>query len=76
MVGGELVPLALQTSNNSQVNVTKKRHAVACALAASALPPLVMARGHKINQAPRGHRDLRGAEMQRKESGVKEVVRE
>ena len=33
------------------MNVTKKRHAVAVALAASTLPPLVMARGHKINQA-------------------------
>jgi large subunit ribosomal protein L4e len=27
-----------------------KRHAVACALAASTLPPLVMARGHKIDE--------------------------
>jgi len=32
-----------------RVNVTQKRHAVATALAASALPPLVMARGHRIN---------------------------
>merc|ERR1719327_1888411 len=31
-----------------RVNVTQKRHAVATALAASALPPLVMARGHRI----------------------------
>ncbi|CAE7852645.1 RPL4A [Symbiodinium sp. KB8] len=33
-----------------QVNVTKKRHAVAVALAASSLPPLVMARGHRIGK--------------------------
>ena len=33
-----------------RVNVTKKRHAVAVALAASTLPPLVMARGHRINK--------------------------
>lgn len=31
-----------------RVNVTMKRHAVATALAASTLPPLVMARGHRI----------------------------
>merc|ERR1719375_1837076 len=31
-----------------RVNVTQKRHAVVSALAASALPPLVMARGHRI----------------------------
>jgi len=33
-----------------RVNVTMKRHAVACALASSTLPPLVMARGHKIDE--------------------------
>jgi len=32
------------------VNVTQKRHAVATALAASSLPPLVMARGHRIGE--------------------------
>lgn len=31
-----------------KVNVTEKRHAVATCLAATALPPLVMARGHRI----------------------------
>jgi len=31
-----------------RVNVTQKRHAVATCLAASSLPPLVMARGHRI----------------------------
>merc|ERR1719284_1389905 len=35
-----------------RVNVTQKRHAVATALAASALPPLVMARGHRIGEVP------------------------
>jgi len=33
-----------------RVNVTEKRHAVVSALAASALPPLVMARGHRIGE--------------------------
>merc|ERR1719469_1634618 len=31
-----------------RVNVTQKRHAVATALAASSLPPLVMAHGHRV----------------------------
>lgn len=35
-----------------KVNVNQRRFAVASALAASALPPLVMARGHVIDQVP------------------------
>jgi large subunit ribosomal protein L4e len=35
-----------------KINITQKRHAVASALAASALPSLVMARGHRIEQVP------------------------
>jgi len=35
-----------------KVNINQKRHAVASALAASALPALVMARGHKIDTVP------------------------
>lgn len=34
------------------VNVNQKRYAVASALAASALPSLVMARGHRVEQVP------------------------
>jgi large subunit ribosomal protein L4e len=33
-----------------RVNVTQKRHAVVSALAGSSLPPLVMARGHRIGE--------------------------
>lgn len=33
-----------------KVNLTQKRHAVASAIAASAVPSLVLARGHRINQ--------------------------
>jgi len=32
------------------VNTTQKRHAIASALAATSLPPLVMARGHRIDE--------------------------
>ena len=32
-----------------KVNVTQKRHAIAAGLAASAVPALVMARGHKVD---------------------------
>jgi len=34
------------------VNITQRRHAVAAALAASAVTPLVMARGHSVNNVP------------------------
>lgn len=35
-----------------KINTTQKRYAVASALAASAVPALVMARGHQIDQVP------------------------
>lgn len=35
-----------------KINVNQRRYAVASALAASALPALVMARGHKIDEVP------------------------
>merc|ERR1712176_485985 len=35
-----------------KINVTQKRYAVASALAASAVPALVMARGHKVDEVP------------------------
>ena len=37
---------------NRKVNTTQKRYAVASALAASAVPALVMSRGHLIDQVP------------------------
>lgn len=37
---------------HQKVNVTQKRYAVASALAASAVPALVMARGHKVDELP------------------------
>mmetsp|Transcript_1428 Transcript_1428/g.1426 ORF Transcript_1428/g.1426 Transcript_1428/m.1426 type:complete len:189 (-) Transcript_1428:3-569(-) len=48
--GGMFNPTKIWRRWHRRVNVTKKRHAVAVALAASSLPPLVMARGHRINQ--------------------------
>jgi len=35
-----------------RINITQKRYAVASALAATAVPSLVMARGHRIDQVP------------------------
>merc|ERR1712072_49584 len=35
-----------------KINVNQRRYAVCSALAASALPSLVMARGHKVDQVP------------------------
>lgn len=37
---------------NRKINTTQKRYAVASALAASAVPALVMARGHKVEEVP------------------------
>jgi large subunit ribosomal protein L4e len=35
-----------------KVNLTQRRHAVASAIAASAVPSLVLARGHRVNDVP------------------------
>jgi len=48
--GGMFSPTKVWRRWHRRVNVTMKRHAVACALASSTLPPLVMARGHKIDE--------------------------
>mmetsp|Transcript_14096 Transcript_14096/g.33583 ORF Transcript_14096/g.33583 Transcript_14096/m.33583 type:complete len:413 (+) Transcript_14096:87-1325(+) len=48
--GGMFNPTRIWRRWHRKVNLTKKRHAVAVALAASSLPPLVMARGHRINE--------------------------
>lgn len=39
-----------------KININQKRYAVVSALAASAIPALVMARGHRIDQVGRGRR--------------------
>jgi large subunit ribosomal protein L4e len=41
-------PLKIWRRWHRKVNVTQRRHAVAVALAASAVTPLVMARGHLV----------------------------
>jgi large subunit ribosomal protein L4e len=46
--GGMFNPTKTWRRWHRRVNVTQKRHAVVTALAASTLPPLVMARGHRI----------------------------
>lgn len=48
--GGMFSPTKVWRRWHRRVNVTMKRHAVATALAASTLPPLVMARGHRIGE--------------------------
>jgi large subunit ribosomal protein L4e len=48
--GGMFCPTKTWRRWHRRVNVTEKRHAVVSALAASALPPLVMARGHRIGE--------------------------
>merc|ERR1719450_1945354 len=48
--GGMFSPTKVWRRWHRRVNVTLKRHSVAVALAASTLPPLVMVRGHKIDE--------------------------
>jgi large subunit ribosomal protein L4e len=49
--GGRMfAPTKVWRKWHRKVNLTQKRHAVASALAASALPSLVLARGHRIEQ--------------------------
>jgi len=50
--GGMFNPTKIWRRWHRRVNVTEKRHAVVTSLAASALPPLVMARGHRIGDVP------------------------
>ena len=45
-------PLKIWRKWHRKVNITQRRHAVAAALASSAVTPLVMARGHHISQVP------------------------
>jgi len=48
--GGMFNPTKTWRRWHRKTNVTQKRHAVAAAVAASAVPALVMARGHKVDQ--------------------------
>jgi len=51
--GGRMfAPLKIWRKWHRKVNVTQRRHAVAAALASSACTPLVMARGHMVNNVP------------------------
>jgi large subunit ribosomal protein L4e len=45
-------PLKIWRKWHRKVNITQRRHAVASALAASACVPLVMARGHRVENVP------------------------
>lgn len=58
-----------------KVNTTQKRFAVASALAASAIPSLVMARGHHIDNVPEVPLVLEnGVESTKKTSQAKEIL--
>jgi len=50
--GGMFGPLKTWRRWHRKGNTTQKRHAVATAVAATGLPALVMARGHKIDEVP------------------------
>lgn len=50
--GGMFNPLKTWRKWHRKVNTTAKRHALAAAVAATAVAPLVMARGHEISEVP------------------------
>ena len=51
--GGRMYnPTTVWRRLHRKVNLNQRRHAVASAIAASAVPSLVLARGHRINQVP------------------------
>jgi len=50
--GRMFAPLKIWRKWHRKINTTQKRHAVASALAASACAPLVLARGHRVNEVP------------------------
>ena len=51
--GGRMFnPTTVWRRLHRKVNLNQRRHAVASAVAASAVPSLVLARGHRINQVP------------------------
>ena len=61
--GGRMfAPTKVWRKWHRKINITQKRHAVASALAASALPSLVMARGHRIGQVCTGTGRRKGGE--------------
>ena len=50
--GRMFAPLKTYRRWHRKINLNQKRHALASAIAASSVTPLVMARGHKVNQVP------------------------
>ena len=51
--GGRMFnPTTVWRRLHRKVNLTQRRHAVASAIAASAVPSLVLARGHRVNDVP------------------------
>merc|ERR1719171_1882500 len=58
-----------------KVNLTQKRYAVASAVAASGVPALVMARGHRIGETPEGPLVVAGAEGLTKTSAAVSLLK-
>lgn len=50
--GGMFAPTKTWRRWHRKINVTMKRHAVASAIAATGIPALVMARGHRVEDVP------------------------
>ena len=68
--GRMFAPTKIWRRWHRKVNVAQRRYAVASALAASAVPALVMARGHKIDAVPEIPLVVRGAADLKKTSAA------
>jgi large subunit ribosomal protein L4e len=50
--GRMFAPLKVQRRWHRKINMNQRRHAIASAIAASAVTPLVLARGHRVQEVP------------------------
>ena len=67
-------PLKIWRKWHAKCNITQRRHAVASALAASACTPLVMARGHKVDNVAELPLVINGLASGSKTSGLLETL--
>merc|ERR1711912_211248 len=67
-------PLKIWRKWHAKCNITQRRHAVASALAASACTPLVMARGHKVDEVAELPLVINGLSAGSKTSGLLETL--
>ena len=74
--GRMFAPTKIWRKWHRKINVNQRRYAVVSALAASALPALVMARGHKISAVPQVRFSCVGTRCDQRWGGVGNIWQE